>query len=344
MDNNNIETESKKLFSRIPISLWLLVAYAIIALPILVWHERHLPIPIILMLTLSALAFGMGLLLLSNRVFSKFLEHGFHPIYEAVILGGFALSLGLSGFLENSGGRVFLMFFAFLTLILRLTKVKLYYGINLLAMLLLTNGLLSFLVLQKMEVFTAYHLFRSRFQFTEVDLSDWKMDPETRILTNRSIPLELKLPEDMHFHNPQDLSIKDKTGAGQIAGIISYSERDPNSYPFIRIFFFPVYVPVEKEAIKEEVIKYIQYQEKQGEIEEVNEIQPNRDFRFHNRIPSNAFWTFYDIFRPRYSKTGFYYFESKTGSKVLFHLTENLVKGNYHEPSIRMILDSLRLE
>lgn len=279
----------------------------------------------------------------SIKVYSQILKHGFHPIYEFIIIVTLLIALGISGFWENSGGRLFVFMFAFLSFILRFAKAKLYYSLSLLAMVLLANGLLSFVFLQKIEVFTAYKLFQSRFQFTEVDLSDWKMDEEKRILTNRSIPIQLKLPENLFFHNPNDLGLKEKTGAGQIAGILSSSLQDPNSYPFIRIFFFPVYVPVDDQAIKDEVVKYIQFQEKQGELEEVNEIQPNREFRFLERIPKNAFWTFYDILRPRYAKTGYYFLESKTGSKVLLHITENLEKGKYHEPVIQDVLDSINL-
>jgi hypothetical protein len=336
--------KSENFFLKIPISLWLVIGYIVLAFPILVWHEKHLPLLIIILLAITALFFGSILFFISIKIYSKILKHGFHPIYEFFIIVILLIALGVSGFWENSGGRLFIFIFAFLSFILRFAKAKLYYAISMLAMVLLGNGLLSFVVLQKIEVFTAYHIFKSRFQFTEVDLSDWKLDEESSMLTNRSIPIKLKLPNNLYFHNPSDLGLKEKTGAGQIAGILSFSERDPNSYPFIRIFFFPVYVPVEDSIIKEEVIKYIQFQEKQGELEEVNEIQPNRQFKFLDRIPKNAFWTFYDILRPRYAKTGYYFLESNTGSKVLLHITENLEKGQYHEPLIQDVLDSIQLE
>lgn len=211
-------------------------------------------------------------------------------------------------------------------------------------MLLLSNGLLSFVALQKMEIFTAYTLFKSRFQFTEVDLSGWEWKENNRELSNLSIPIRLKVPEQMYFHNPKDLGLKESTGSGQIAGILSSSDHDPNSYPFVRIFFFPAHIPVNESEIKEEVLKFIDFQEKQGEMEEINEIQPNRDIKFYGRIPTNAFWTFFDIIRPRYAKTGFYFLQAPSGSKVLLHITENLVKGEYHEQNIQDILQSINLD
>lgn len=339
-----MDSKSEKKYLDWPNAVKLLAAYVLLTMPALIWHERHLPFFTIFILSVGALAVGSLLFLLSTKLYSKILEHGFHPFYEAIAIALFLLGLGMSGFLDNRGGRVFLSILALLAFILRFARVRMYYSLILLGMILLANGLVSFVALQKMEVFAAYHLFRSRFQFTEVDLSDWRLADDTRILTNRSIPIRLRLPDDMYFHNPKDLDLKDKTGAGQIAGILSYSDRDPTVYPSIRIFFFPVYVPVDDSALKEEVIKYIQFLEKRGEVEEVNEIQPNRDFRFENRIPRNAFWTFFDIIRPRYAKMGYYFLETKTGSRVLLHITENLEKGKYHETLVQSILDSIVLE
>lgn len=278
------------------------------------------------------------------KLYGKILAQGFHPIYEFLVIAIFLIALSISGFMENSAGVVFLLIFGFLSFILRFAKVRLYYNITILAMLLLSNGLLSFVALQKMEIFTAYNLFRSRFQFTEVDLSGWKWKEDSRELSNLSIPIRLQVPDEMYFHNPKDLDLKESTGSGQIAGILSSSDHDPNSYPFVRIFFFPAYIPINESEIKEEVLKFIEFQGKQGEMEEVNEIQPNRDIRFYGRIPTNAFWTFFDIIRPRYAKTGFYFLPAPSGSKVLLHITENLEKGEYHEKKIQKILQSINLD
>ncbi|WCL49395.1 hypothetical protein [Leptospira sp. GIMC2001] len=308
----------------------------------IVWHEQHLPTSYILILATLTLIIGSLVFLASIIIYTKLLNIGFHPVYEFCILVVFYFALQMSGFLENRAGVVFVLIFLGAATLFRIIRTKLHYLLAMLAMILMANGLLSFVFLQKIELYTAYHLFRSAVQFTEADLSGWKWEEETRTLSNRSIPISMILPDTMFFHNPEDLGLKDKTGTGQIAGIISASDHDPNAYPFIRIFYFPAFIPVENELIRVEVEKYIQFQEKQGEIEDVNEIQPDRGTVFPNASGTNAFWTFYDIIRPRYAKTGYYFLRLEKGPSILLHLTENLEKGDFHEPSMDSLLESIR--
>jgi hypothetical protein len=321
-----------------------LLAYLLFVLPALIWHEKHLPIFYILILSVLTLTLGFILFLASVKIFENILKQGFHPIYEFLVYSILFFALALSGFLDDRAGVVFIFIFIAIVALFRFIKLKLHYGLSILAMLLLSNALLTFVALQKMEIFTAYYLFKNQLQFTEVDLSGWDFKDETRILSNLSIPIELKIPEEMFFHNPQDLGLKDKTGIGQIAGIISSSDHDPNSYPFARIFFFPAYVELDEKLVRDEVWKYIQLLVNQGEIEEVNEIQPNLDFKIFKSTPFNNFWTFYDIIRPRYAKTGFYYFQLPNGNKLLIHITENLEKGQYHEIKIQSLLNSIQFK
>lgn len=337
-------SESYRKIFGIPYTLAIVLVYCTITFPFLLWHERHLPIAFIVLLSLVALIIGAIIFFISLLIIFPILKHGFHPIFEVIIIIFYLLSSSLSGFLSNSGGRVFLGIFGLIVFLLRFAKVKQYYIVSLLGMVLFSNALLSFMALQKLEVITAYYLFRSRFQFQEVDLSDWNWEEESRILTNRSLPLKAKIPLGLYFHNPKHLNLREKTGAGQIAGILSSSEKDPNIYPLVRIFFIPVYLMVSVEQIREEFIRYNEFLVQQGDIEEVNEIQPNRDFTYNGKIPPNGFWTFYDVLRPRYSKTGFYFMESANGSKVILHIIENLEKGKFHEPVIQDFLNDLRLE
>jgi hypothetical protein len=320
---------------------FILFAYIGFVMPILIWHESHLPLLYILVLSTLTLIFGSILFYASIKVFEKILTNGFHILYELIAFIAFSIALVSSGFLDNRAGYVFLFIFLAIVGLFRFIQLKLQYALGILAIILLTNGLLTFVVLQKMEIFSAYHLFKSQLQFTEVDLSGWEFQEETKILSNQSIPIEIKIPDGMFFYNPEDLGLKDKTGVGQIAGIISASDHDPNSYPLVRIFFFPVHIEVPETLIREEVWKYTQLLESQGEIEEINEIQPNREWLFDSRIPYNAFWTFYDIIRPRYAKTGFYFFQLSNGNKLLIHITENLEKGSFHESKIQSLLDSI---
>ena len=54
------------------------------------------------------------------------------------------------------------------------------------------------------------------------------------------------------------------------------------------------------------------------------------------------FWTFYDILRPRYSKTGFYIYPLKDGSYLIIDITENLVENQFHENEIEEIIKSIK--
>lgn len=319
------------------------MSYIFLASPFLIWHEWHLPWFYILILVVAALGFGSILFFASIHLFSYILKYRFHFIFELLILCLFLLAVSVTDFLQHDGGLVFIGLFGLLLGLTRIIQSKVYYPLLLLGSLLFSNALLSFWILQKMETLTAYHLFRSQIQFAEVDLDAWSYEEEKRILKNPSIPIRFRLPEEMYFFNANDLDIKDKTGTGQIAGIISASERDPNSYPFVRIFFFPAYVVADSGLIHEGIVKYLSFQEKSGEIEEINEIQPDRDFKINNKIPANAFWTFFDLIRPRYAKTGYIFFQTTTGSKVLLHITENLEKGSYHEGKVKEFLESIQL-
>ncbi|ASV09426.1 hypothetical protein B2G50_13445 [Leptospira interrogans serovar Canicola] len=117
----------------------------------------------------------------------------------------------------------------------------------------LTGGLLSFKILQQGEILTSYFLLKPTWE--QKELTNWEYNLESRVLRNSNIQIQLSLPEDFYFHNPKNLTLKDQTGTGQIAGIISSSETDPNRYPSIRIFNFPEpFLEIDK--IKPEFVKF----------------------------------------------------------------------------------------
>ncbi|HNH57806.1 MAG TPA: hypothetical protein PK153_23600, partial [Leptospiraceae bacterium] len=77
----------------------------------------------------------------------------------------------------------------------------------------------------------------------------------------------------------------------------------------------------------------------QGNMEEIK----NLGERLHpERKWQGNFWTFYDIIRPRYSKTGFYIYPLKEGSYLILDITENLVDKQFHENEIEEIITSIQ--
>jgi hypothetical protein len=180
---------------------------------------------------------------------------------------------------------------------------------------------------------------KDRYGSEELDLSKWEFNDQTRNLSNSTIKLELTIPEGLNFHNPKDLKMREKTGSGQIAGIISFSNTNPNSYPYIRIFYIPQFVKVDISTIREEYLRVMEFEKNQGEIEEIRELG-ERTFQTKNW--KGNFWTFYDILRPRYSKRGFYIVEREDGTSLVLDLCENLVKGQEHEDIIKNLLESVK--
>lgn len=315
----------------------ILLSYISISIPFLYYHEKHLPIFAVLLLISTTLIISISTFLISIQIIKFLFKNEFNVLYEAIFVIISIWIIKLFGFLENQAGVIFLFFVMLIFLFFRFIRLKLYYQILLFGISIFINGLLSFKYLQYSEIFLFNKSLESKYQNETKDFTNWKFDEATRILSNEDIPLKIKLPTEYIFHNPKDLQIKEKTGTGQVAGILS-SSPDPNRYPLVRFFYVEPLINIEPSAVKEEVFNILNFEKTQGNIEEIKLLG---DHIFEPKKWQGTFWTFYDIIRPRYSKTGFYIYTLKDGSSIVISITENLVEGKYHEDSIVEILSSI---
>ncbi|PJZ56299.1 hypothetical protein [Leptospira barantonii] len=337
----------------------LYLIYSIIGISFLILHENHLPIFFILLLVSGAYLVASGFFFLISFAFGKLLKEEsvkrykigpdststydavrvfLNPIVEAIVFASCLSLLIFTDFYSNRSGIIFISVYCAIGLVLRFLESSVFYRIALLGLMVLTGGLLSFKALQQAEILTSYILFKPTWE--QKELTNWSYDSESRVLKNADIQIQLTLPEDFYFHNPKNLTLKDQTGTGQIAGIISSSETDPNRYPSVRIFYFPEpFLEIDK--IKPEFGKYLDLAINQGEMVEVHELGEEN---FEKRM-DGVFWTYYDNLRPRYAKTGFFISSGdKLPDSFLFHISESLVKGRTHEEAVEKLLQSFKRE
>lgn len=204
----------------------------------------------------------------------------------------------------------------------------------------LLNGLLSFQFLSRGEIYLFHSMFRDKYGEESKEFSSWENDEENRILKNEKIPLEIKIPEGLYFHPPSTFDLENKTGSGEIAGIISSSPNDPNLYPLVRIFVIGGYQRIEKEKVKEEYEQILQFESQRGEIDTIEFLTEHTP---ENKTGwEGIFWSFFDLNRPHYCKTGFYFLNKHNGNYVILDIRENLIQSSFHEESIQLIIDSLK--
>ncbi|WP_210412766.1 hypothetical protein [Leptospira ognonensis] len=316
-------------------TLIVIFAYILISLPFFIYHEWHLPWHYITFLSLFAVLLGGILIYGTLFLIQRYWKEPYHPLMEIGALAIFVFALWSSDVFIFRAGRVFFFMFMFLLILVRLLKIDFFLKILFATVLLVGNGLLSFRGLQGVEIASSYLLFKNKYNFEEVDLNNWKKTENN--YWNDEIKIGFSLAEEFIFYLPKDLELENKTGAGQIAGIIGSSDNDPNRYPFIRFFYFPSYVPFELNQATQEISLLLKMQVSKEEIEDLQEIATEE-----KAIPNlgSKFWTFYDSLRPRYAKTGFILIENLSHDKILMHITENLEKGQDHEPGIESILKS----
>lgn len=320
--------------------LWKIIsAYTLLAIPFLYIHESHLPWFVILILIVTTLIVSNSTLFGSILVLKRLFQKDFIIWQEAIYVVSVLLTVYAFGFFENQAGVIFLFFVLLFFLFYRAVRAVVYYRIILVGMAIFVNGLLTFKYLQFSEVYLFNRSIQTKYNTHEKDLTEWKYTEETRILQNDTIGLSLKLPKEYFFHNPKDLKMTEKTGTGQIAGILSSSQTDPNRYPLIRLFWVPEYIKVDPSTIQEEYSSILDFEKHQGNMEEIKNLgeknHPERKWQ-------GNFWTFYDVIRPRYSKTGFYIFPLKEGSFLIIDITENLVENQFHEKDIEEALMSIQ--
>lgn len=320
--------------------LWKIICiYTLLAIPFLYNHEDHLPFFVILILITTTLIVSLLTFFLSILALKHLFKKDFILWQELLFLATIVGTVYGFGFFENQAGIIFLVFVLLFFFFYRIIRAVVYYRILLVAMTIFVNGLLTFKYLQFSEIYLFNRSFENKYDTQEKDLTQWSYDEPTRTLKNESLSLSLKLPKDYFFHNPKTLTMKEKTGSGQIAGILSSAETDPNRYPLVRLFFIPQLIKVDPNTIKEEYISILDFEKHQGNREEIKNLgehlHPEKKWQ-------GNFWTFYDIIRPRYSKTGFYIYPLKDESYMIIDITENLIENQFHENEIEEILKSIQ--
>ncbi|GBF51386.1 hypothetical protein LPTSP4_29220 [Leptospira ryugenii] len=315
----------------------LVIIFHFISIPFFIYHEWHLPIHYILSLVTLASLCSTILIYLTLYLIGIYVKNPFHPGFELLAGIIFIFSLWLSDVFQFRAGKVFFFICISFTLILRFLQMEAIVRILFVSFLLIGTSLVSFKALQSVEIVSSYLLFKNKFKFEEVDVNNWVV--QDRNYWNEEIHLGFTLPEEFIFFKASDLSLENQTGVGQIAGIIGSSEQDPNRYPFIRMFYFPAYVPFEIEEANRDISEFLRIQVSKAEIEDLQEIVLE-DKTILNL--GSKYWTFFDLLRPRYAKTGFLLLENNRHDKILLHITENLEKDQVHEEGILSILKSLR--
>ncbi|MBM9590509.1 hypothetical protein JWG41_08660 [Leptospira sp. 201903075] len=316
----------------------LLTLYALIAIPFFIYHESHLPWHYISALCFVSLCVGLCITYASLYVINRYWAETFHPLIELGVAVIFIFALWLTEILVFEAGTVFLFLFIAITFLIRVLHLEAYARLLLAACLIASNALISFKALQGAEVLSAYLLFKNKYQIEEKDLNGWTVT-ENNQYWNDELQFGFTLPEGFYFFKPENLTMENKTGAGQIAGLLAFSDHDAERYPFVRIFYFPDYLGFQENQAISEFSEFLKIQVSKGDIEDIQEIQQKELEPF---IVTSKFWTFYDLLRPRYAKTGFILVETSNHDKLLLHITENLEKGEIHEQGIREFLASIR--
>ncbi|MEM7184360.1 MAG: hypothetical protein AAF518_25910, partial [Spirochaetota bacterium] len=255
-----------------------------------------------------------------------------------VICAVFAGYLGI-GFLDYQANLIFLFFVLLLTLIFRFANLFIYFQIAISGLLILCNALTTFKVLQMGEIVLFQQQMSSHNDKQQSQLLDWTYDKKNRILANPKLPLYAKLPKDFFFHNPKDLKMKNRSGVGQLLAVFSIGDkRNPNLYPYVRLFLFTKPNVTSIEQLNVEFQAYLKLLQNQGDISEIRKLES----RTHPKTKwAGSFWTFYDRLRPRYSKIGYYIMKTNDGKVFLIEIMDNLLKNRYHSRPIETILGSL---
>jgi len=316
----------------------LFLAYTVLSFPFFCYHEAHLPIHYVLGLAFFAWLAGVVLFFLSLAVLQNYWLTIFHPGWEILSWSVFLFSLWLAEVLQFRAGKVFLVLLLSIFLFIRVARIDILAKLLLAGLWIASNGLLSFQTMQGFEVLASYNFYESKYPFQRDSLGNWESE-DKKGFWNEKLSLGFDLPDEMYFFTPEDLGLKEKTGIGQIVGILSSSESDPNRYPSVRLFYLPSYIHFSSKEADQEVFGFLKIQEQKKEIEDLQEIKTEEP------VPDNVgsrFWTFYDTMRPRYAKTGYILIETRSHDSLLFHITENLEKGRNHEEPIEVFLKSIR--
>ena len=259
---------------------------------------------------------------------------------EIIYLGFCLFFLYSIGLLENRGGKVFLFFIILIFFIFKYLKARVYYRAILFGVAILVNGLLTFQGLSQGEIFFFHFMFKEKYATEKNQFTQWDINTKDRIIRNTEIPLEITLGEGLYFHSIENLDLKEKTGSGEISGIISSAEKDPNAYPYIRIFIIDNYRLIDENTIKTEFEDILNFESKRGDLDSIQFLS---EHSLENRNDwKGLFWSFFDLQRPHYCKAGFYFFNLKNGNTVILDIREGLLENSFHEENIQKTLESFK--
>lgn len=314
-----------------------LLIYLFILIPFLYFHERHLPIWIILVLLIFALIFSLILGLMILKILSFLYEREFNLWLE---LGFYFLNFTFYffiGLFDKRAGIILLIFCVLIYLPFRLQKDRVFYRIAILGTIALTTSLTTFQILRVGEWLLFHLQLKMQQEKIEIDIDSWELDGKK--LSHKEIPMSLYLSENMFFHKPSK-TLGEYRGTGTLLGIISNSDSDPNIYPYIRIYFIPKLFYVDMQTLEVEFEKYLEFEKNQGDIES---IQNFGEHTIQERY-KGKFWVFYDNLRPKNVKAGFYFIPLKNSNIILFEIREKLSENEFHVTEIQEILDKMKIE
>jgi hypothetical protein len=330
---------SKKYYA-LSFPLKVILFYILVAIPFLYYHESHLPLGIIILLTSFTITVAVLLALVSFYMLGWVFRNEEIIFPEVLLIVSSLLIIYFLGLLENNAGIIFSFFSFVLFIFFRIFKIKVLHRVILLGLLIMINGLLSFQALQKMELFLFQHSFQDKYDTSALDLTKWEDSKDKKIYKNSDIPMEFELPEGFFFHNPKDLNVKNQTGSGQIAGIISNNIREPNQYPYIRFFIISGYNKVDFDTIQNEYSQLLDFDVHRNEIETVKLLGPHK---IDSKKWEGRFWAFFDIMRPRTAKAGFYLIPLANNHYLVIDIRENYSETSFHEKDIEFILEHTKL-
>lgn len=301
-------------------------------------HESHLTAGVFALLSISTLLFSVICLILTIFILS-FLFEKKNLFWDLLVLLLLLASLFGLNFLNIRGNLLFIGITAIFALFFLFSRQWLYYRILQIGLAILVNALVSFQFLQTGEVLLFQKLVQNKLIANQQDYLQWSFDKVNRLLSNSKIPLYLKLPTGLFFHNPKNLTQKDKTGMGQLVGVISTGdERDPNIYPYIRLFILSSHLSARQQLLHSEFGKYLTFLKSRGEISEINYLGTANHAK---KKWSGEFWTFYDKLRPRYAKIGYYTMKLDSKKILLIEIMDNLTKNHPHTKRIETVLESI---
>ncbi|MDX1961429.1 MAG: hypothetical protein SFU98_22860 [Leptospiraceae bacterium] len=299
-----------------------------------------MPALIILVLILVTLFVAITLSILSIYVLGQIFKRESILLPELGFIVASIVLIAFLGLLENRAGVIFLIFSIILYAFFRYLGQTVIHRSILFGLLILVNGLVSFKALQGSEFLIFYYSMKDKYTEGGLEIGEWEKDEKKKVFSNSKIPIQLTLPEGFFFHDPKKLGLKEETGTGKIAGVVSPSVTDPNEFPYIRFFILSGLTKIDFETIINEYSQVLDFEVHRGEIESLKFLGASK---LESKNWEGRFWAYFDILKPRTSKAGFYLIPLSSGNFLLIDIREAMMESTAHEVEVQKILDSIQL-